>query len=150
MDKFLKGFNARKMRKKSIEVQEREQFGRQCGTKYPTMRKLGLGIVWDCFEKSQDGKKAKCRFCRRSYKTSGNTSNLLDHLKRAHPSYSDLINNNEKMLDRALMQMIALNVQPFSIVEDAGFRNLLYRLDSQYVLPSRMSYRRGIRCRTCI
>ncbi|XP_022229668.1 uncharacterized protein LOC111078995 isoform X3 [Drosophila obscura] len=95
MDKFLKGFNARKMRKKSIEVQEREQFGRQCGTKYPTMRKLGLGIVWDCFEKSQDGKKAKCRFCRRSYKTSGNTSNLLDHLKRAHPSYSDLINNNE-------------------------------------------------------
>ena len=36
------------------------------------------------FEKSQDRKLAKCRACKREYKTSGNTSNLRDHIQRFH------------------------------------------------------------------
>jgi len=35
------------------------------------------------------------------------------------------------------MQMIAKDIQPFSIVDDEGFRNFLKVLDPRYTLPSR-------------
>ncbi|KAH8289491.1 hypothetical protein KR054_006101, partial [Drosophila jambulina] len=40
-------------------------------------------------------------------------------------------------LDKALISMIATDLQPFRIVEDAGFRNFVYCLDPQYTLPCR-------------
>lgn len=50
--------------------------------------------VWNYFKRSDDKKIAKCHTCKREYKTSGNTTNLLDHLKRFHPSISS-INTSE-------------------------------------------------------
>ncbi|CAG9814637.1 unnamed protein product [Phaedon cochleariae] len=41
--------------------------------------------VWNFFKKSGDKKFAKCLNCGKEYKTSSNTSNLSDHLKRYHP-----------------------------------------------------------------
>lgn len=40
--------------------------------------------AWNYFEKDPIGMFATYLKCRKRYKTSGNTSNLLDHLKRAH------------------------------------------------------------------
>ncbi|XP_037721959.1 uncharacterized protein LOC119554925 [Drosophila subpulchrella] len=42
--------------------------------------------VWDLFERTKDGNTAKCLICKKVYKTSGNTSNLADHLRRFHPT----------------------------------------------------------------
>lgn len=111
--------------------------------------------VWSYFKKT-DKQYAKCRICGKIYKTSGNTSNLFDHLKRAHPSYQEFskptitidtfFKKNEcyesgserkENLDKALMAMIATDVQPFSIVEDKGFREFVKALDPRYKLPSR-------------
>lgn len=112
--------------------------------------------VWTYFEATNEKNCAKCRLCGKIYKTSGNTTNLQDHLKRSHPTYKKAekpvkpINTffkisetygpetyRKKNLDRALMSMIAIDVQPFSIVEDKGFQNFVKCLDPRYVLPSR-------------
>lgn len=52
--------------------------------------------VWKYFKKSADKKFAKCLNCKKEYKTSGNTSNLSDHLKRFH---ADLFTNPDNELD---------------------------------------------------
>lgn len=48
------------------------------------MPKRKISRVWTWFSKSSDRKIAKCIKCGEEYKTSGNTSNLFDHIKRAH------------------------------------------------------------------
>ncbi|XP_017480716.1 PREDICTED: zinc finger BED domain-containing protein 1-like [Rhagoletis zephyria] len=121
-------------------------------------RKIGGSEVWKYFTHSNGKKIAKCRSCGKEYRTSGNTSNMFDHLKRAHPnlrgkpSCSKKINqyftrdakydNNsehKKNIDDALIWMIAADIQPFRIVEDSGFRKFVECLDPRYVLPSRTS-----------
>ncbi|KAK1895522.1 Zinc finger BED domain containing protein 4 [Dissostichus eleginoides] len=43
----------------------------------------------------------------------------------------------QSKVDQALVKMIATDFQPFSIVEDRGFRAYTEALDPSYVLPSR-------------
>lgn len=139
-------------------------------------------MVWKYFKKSKDKKFARCLTCGNNYKTSGNTTNLTDHLKRFHPfitkkavrdtegndsqnecssicsssSSGNLSNINmksvtsyfkketlydnssqrKKDLDMALLTMIATDFQPFSIVNDKGFRMFVELLDPRYKLPS--------------
>ncbi len=51
--------------------------------------------MWDYFEKPIHGY-AKCKLCFRRFKTSGNTSNLRDHLSRKHEKeYSIVIQSSE-------------------------------------------------------
>ncbi|XP_030760921.1 zinc finger BED domain-containing protein 1-like [Sitophilus oryzae] len=45
-----------------------------------------ISKVWKFFKRSSDKKLAKCLDCGKEYKTSGNTSNLNDHLNRFHPN----------------------------------------------------------------
>lgn len=47
-------------------------------------KKSKISQVWKYFKTSDDKKFAKCINCGKEYKTSGNTSNLHDHLKRYH------------------------------------------------------------------
>ncbi|CAG5001828.1 unnamed protein product [Parnassius apollo] len=39
--------------------------------------------AWDYFKKTNE-KFAKCSLCKREFKLSGNTTNLIDHMKRKH------------------------------------------------------------------
>ncbi|XP_030756558.1 zinc finger BED domain-containing protein 1-like [Sitophilus oryzae] len=57
-----------------------------CGRSKRKRPKPKMSQVWNFFKKSNDKKLAKCLNCGREYKTSGNTSNLNDHLKRYHPN----------------------------------------------------------------
>lgn len=111
--------------------------------------KCGQSHVWHYFNKSVDGKTAKCIKCDKSYKTSGNTTNLTSHLKRMHPriKLSDLpqrlnqpvlsfvnnkyesSSNQKKKLDSALCYYITSDLRPFSVVENKGFRHLINLLD---------------------
>ena len=40
-------------------------------------------------------------------------------------------------MDEALVEMLATDMQPSTIVEDRGFKKLVNLLDSKYQLPSR-------------
>lgn len=40
--------------------------------------------VWQYFTLDSSKTSAQCLKCGKTYKTSGNTTNLLDHLKRSH------------------------------------------------------------------
>ena len=41
------------------------------------------------------------------------------------------------MVDEALVNMVVKDSQPFSIVEDVGFKELIHALDPTYILPTR-------------
>ncbi|KAG1925517.1 zinc finger BED domain-containing protein [Pimephales promelas] len=43
----------------------------------------------------------------------------------------------QRELDEALLNMVVKDLQPFTIVEDEGFRAFVNKLDPSYVLPSR-------------
>ncbi|XP_036341168.1 uncharacterized protein LOC118750547 [Rhagoletis pomonella] len=60
-----------------------------------TKRKKGFSKVWKYFVRSQDKKLAKCVKCGKVYKTSGNTSNLRDHLTRFHPNCEENEENSD-------------------------------------------------------
>ena len=51
-----------------------------------------------------------------------------------------LLGNRKKELDNALVSMIVKDTQPFSIVDDQGFRDFVAILDPNYVLPTRKVY----------
>ena len=47
-------------------------------------------------------------------------------------------------VDNALVEMICVDMQPVSIVEDSGFTKLLHQLDPRYQIPSRRTLMRDI------
>lgn len=51
----------------------------------------------------------------------------------------DINNDRAQAAHRCAMEMIALNSQPISIVEDPGFTRLLFTLEPRHKLPSRDS-----------
>ena len=58
-------------------------------------------------------------------------------------TYSSESLRHEK-IDLALLQMLAQDMQPASIVEDAGFQSLAHLLDSRYLLASRRTLTRQL------
>ncbi|XP_067293402.1 E3 SUMO-protein ligase ZBED1-like [Pseudorasbora parva] len=51
----------------------------------------------------------------------------------------------KKELDEALVNMVVKDLQPFSIVEDEGFRAFVNKLDPTYVLPTRKTVKTMVR-----
>ncbi|XP_068146076.1 zinc finger BED domain-containing protein 4-like [Drosophila tropicalis] len=119
-------------------------------------KKKIVSSVWNHFDHLKNRMYAKCRYCTKEYRTSGNTSNLMDHLKRFHSLVLQDGKNEVKVdkyfssgecynttstrkahIDECLARMVALDLQPFSIVEDVGFKDFVKALDPKYVLPSR-------------
>jgi len=134
------------------------------------MGKRKIFNVWPYYGRSADKTIAKCKKCKNEYRTSGNTSNLQDHLKIMHPEIQNAIvepgdKDSERVsshsiakhlkkqnvydcdihhkneIDKALVLMVCKDFQPFSIVEGTGFKNLVKILDPRYELPSRTKLR---------
>jgi len=53
------------------------------------MGKRKMSSVWSYYTNNKT--LAKCKECKKEYRTSGNTSNLQDHLKRMHPEIQNAI-----------------------------------------------------------
>lgn len=113
----------------------------------------------------RDMRKGVCKLCRGLVTYCGNTTNLQAHLARHHPtlklatvnpeppkpsssgqqqqSIEDSLNKlpsgseKAKRITRSIGQFIAKDLRPYSVVENEGFRNLLYNLEPRYVIPSR-------------
>ncbi|XP_030751768.1 zinc finger BED domain-containing protein 1-like isoform X2 [Sitophilus oryzae] len=129
-------------------------------------------FTWEYFEKSRTTDIATCLICKKEYRTCGNTSNLINHLKRSHqeimtkekddkedPNTSDSqskrfksqprldnfvkvasyknCSTRKKEIDEQVALMVATDLQPYSFVEDTGFRKLMNIMDPRYVVPSR-------------
>ena len=45
-------------------------------------------------------------------------------------------------IDEAVLKIITTDLQPLSVVEDAGFQSLLHLIDPRYQLPSRKTVTR--------
>ncbi|XP_073724310.1 E3 SUMO-protein ligase ZBED1-like [Misgurnus anguillicaudatus] len=83
-----------------------------------------------------------CGICDQTLSFSNNTSSMLRHLRAKHPLTVAEDNptsetQRKSELDNALLNMIVKDLQPFSIVEDEGFRAYVKKLDPTYTLPSR-------------
>ncbi|KAL2079757.1 hypothetical protein ACEWY4_011180 [Coilia grayii] len=104
-----------------------------------------------------DKTKAICKLCQIEVKYSGNTTNLRNHLSRHHPDVAlaktsganqtalekafgvKLPSNSPRALSitEAVGIFISKDIRPYSVVENAGFRLLMKRLEPRYVLPTR-------------
>nr|XP_055045539.1 uncharacterized protein LOC129431635 [Misgurnus anguillicaudatus] len=121
------------------------------GIKRPRPR----SIVWDHFE-SLENNIVRCMLCDQHLTYHNNTSSMLRHLPSKHPDEADGHTSGEitgtssrgetsgtskqarqRNIDEALVDMIVKDSQPFSMVEDEGFRAFVQKLDPTYVLPSR-------------
>lgn len=118
-----------------------------------------ISAVWKDFERMSGGTQAKCKICQKVYKTGGGTSNLRNHLMRKHgrtiavnqESHSQTKSstygqNSEKKrrIDVKIGLMIACDFQPYSIVEDIGFRELVKELDPKYPMVCRQTLTNSI------
>ncbi|KAF9805115.1 hypothetical protein SFRURICE_013308, partial [Spodoptera frugiperda] len=148
-------------------------------------------IVWDVFESSSVSERVRCKQCSDTFKYSGNTTTLLNHIKKKHPTtvaieecQSSTFTNEgntsipvdssssqlqvststlnvepeppQKRLrhihqtrltvpkkitqdsgDKALINLIVKDLQPFQIVENSGFCEYSKALNADYQLPNR-------------
>ncbi|KAF7645237.1 hypothetical protein LDENG_00208040 [Lucifuga dentata] len=78
---------------------------------------------------------------------SSNTSSMLRHLRSKHPETTPNPAapaapggaDRQAELDDALVKMVVIDAQPFSVVEDKGFRAFVHKLDPSDVLPTRQT-----------
>ncbi|XP_017488174.1 PREDICTED: zinc finger BED domain-containing protein 1-like, partial [Rhagoletis zephyria] len=66
--------------------------------------------------------------------TASSSQSTLDFFIKIAPRY-DQNSSRKKEIDRALALMVCQDYQPFSIVNDEGFRNFVRVLDTRYELP---------------
>ncbi|XP_073670235.1 E3 SUMO-protein ligase ZBED1-like [Paramisgurnus dabryanus] len=106
-------------------------------------RKRRTSPVWEHFELVAHNK-VKCLLCHKELTYSNNTSSMLRHYRAMHEDAQPAANRpdtsqnyRKKMVDEALVNMVIKDSQPFSVVDDVGFRELVHVLDPSYVLPTR-------------
>ncbi|XP_062872093.1 zinc finger BED domain-containing protein 4-like [Trichomycterus rosablanca] len=108
-------------------------------------RKRRTSPVWEHFELFAQNK-VRCLLCHKELTYSNNTSSMIRHYRAIHdhaqsaasgPDTSQ--NSRKKIVDDALVNMVIKDSQPFSIVEDVGFKELIHVLEPTYVLPTRQA-----------
>ncbi|XP_034529154.1 zinc finger BED domain-containing protein 1-like [Notolabrus celidotus] len=73
-----------------------------------------------------------------------NTSSMLRHYRALHENKEETRAlpsqaTRKPELDEALVSMIVKDTQPFSVVDDVGFRTFVSKLDPNYILPTRQA-----------
>ncbi|XP_043528369.1 zinc finger BED domain-containing protein 4 [Frieseomelitta varia] len=128
-------------------------------------RKQHGSNVWQHFEKIKPHE-TQCKICQQKIKIKySNTSSLGRHLKYTHSNVINLVtcteaeaSNNQQQnityLDKnskrsreftkAIASMMALDLQPYSLVEGCGFRKLMKIAEPLYKIPSRTTFSREI------
>ncbi|XP_077097966.1 E3 SUMO-protein ligase ZBED1-like [Siphateles boraxobius] len=103
-------------------------------------RKRGRSDMWEQFKLIAPDK-VRCLVCSTELKYHGNTSSMIRHFTAKHGAAKNHGNTNQvdwkRELDEALVNMVVKDSQPFSIVDDCGFKEFVSLLDSTYTLPSR-------------
>ncbi|GAA6085777.1 zinc finger BED domain-containing protein 1-like isoform X1 [Tachysurus ichikawai] len=102
-----------------------------------------------------DMNKMVCKLCHTVIAYCGNTTNLSAHLARHHPKLNakqpaasqqtldvtlsklPCTSEKAKRITESIALFICKDIQPYSVVENAGFRNMIHTLEPRYVIPSR-------------
>lgn len=71
--------------------------------------------------------------------TTNNNKHYFNNVLRSYntPAFYLITDSKKEMVNEALVNMVIKDSQPFSIVDDDGFRELLHVLDPTYVIPTR-------------
>ncbi|KAM7378282.1 hypothetical protein PAMA_013265 [Pampus argenteus] len=103
-------------------------------------RKRGRSDMWEHFNLIAPDK-VRCLVCSAELKYHGNTSSMIRHFTAKHGAAMNQGNTNQvdrkQELDEALVNMVVKDSQPFSIMDDCGFKEFVALLDPTYTLPSR-------------
>ncbi|XP_034397254.1 zinc finger BED domain-containing protein 1-like [Cyclopterus lumpus] len=106
-------------------------------------RKRRISPVWEHFDLITPNK-VRCLLCSRELGYNNNTSSMLRHYRALHenkeetgasPSHA----TRKQELNEALVSMIVKDTQPFTVVDDVGFRAFVSKLDPNYVIPTRQA-----------
>ncbi|XP_077424041.1 E3 SUMO-protein ligase ZBED1-like [Vanacampus margaritifer] len=103
--------------------------------------------VWQHFDVVSPTK-VQCLICSQELVFGNNTSSMLRHLRAKHeqattPQQSTSAEadgpsgSRKQKLDEALLNLIIIDAQPLSLVENEGFRAFVQLLDPTYVIPGR-------------
>ncbi|KAK1878227.1 Zinc finger BED domain containing protein 1 [Dissostichus eleginoides] len=110
-------------------------------------KKRRTSPVWEHFDLISPNK-VKCLLCSRELGYNNNTSSMLRHYRAIHeikeghgggPAQGRPRPTRKQDLDEALVNLIVKDTQPFSVVEDVGFRAFVALLDPNYVIPTRQA-----------
>ena len=124
----------------------------------PLRRSRSKSVVWNHFEKINP-QQAKCKLCGKVFALKySNTSGILRHLKSSHTQiplesqaqpvtvqtvvHLDENSPRAKQLTEGVARMIALDLQPYSIVDDIGFRFVMNIAEPGFKIPSRTNMSR--------
>ena len=119
--------------------------------------------VWKFFVKEDGAKSATCKLCKKPYAYRGGTSNLRDHLTRAHPdefnpaakqqqpslnsflTRSKCSDSRAKRITDLIADMVARDLRPCAMVEGDGFLALMKYVEPGYKVPSGMHIAKIVR-----
>ena len=106
--------------------------------------------VWEFFVKKD--KSTLCKICNKQYAYHVGTSNLHDHLTRAHPSklcspqnqssldpylsHSKCSDARAKRITDHIVDVVICDLRPAALVEGAGFKVLMNYVEPGYCVPS--------------
>ncbi|XP_061758795.1 uncharacterized protein LOC133554277 [Nerophis ophidion] len=111
----------------------------ECSEK-ETARKRGRSDMWEHFNQIALDK-VRCMVCSAELKYHGSTSSMIRHFAAKHGAAKNKGTANQvdrkRELDEALVNMMAKDSRPFSIVDDSAFKEFVALLDPTYKLPSR-------------
>jgi hypothetical protein len=123
--------------------------------------------IWEYFIiDSSDESKSECNICKLKVPRGGSkqnaytTSNMVYHLEVKHQTeYQSYLEKSKTIkteksdlkmmppdspravqITYTIAKMIALDFQPYSIVEDEGFKQLIHLLEPTYITPSRKTF----------
>lgn len=127
----------------------------------PVWDHFGFPVNYDKGQRQVDKTKAACRHCSAliGY-VSGNTSNMITHLKRHHANVNitatrkktsvvqtllpssfkqPLLGSSDraKAVTNAIGVFIAADLRPYSVVENEGFKHMMKVIEPRYEVPSR-------------
>ncbi|KAM8884827.1 uncharacterized protein ACB058_000832, partial [Synchiropus picturatus] len=105
-------------------------------------RKRKFSPVWEHLDLIS-ANKVKRRLCSKELGYNNNTSSMLRHYRALHETKETGPEqrrfDDRSGVDDALVDMVILDSQPFSFVEDKGFKKRVAALNSGYVLPTRQA-----------
>ncbi|GBP69872.1 Zinc finger BED domain-containing protein 4 [Eumeta japonica] len=104
-------------------------------------------VAWTYFKRdTRNNKKATCNLCSQvlSLPTGKSSDSSNDQGKEKKRKESTMTRAERQEIDQLIMEMIAIDLKPFSCVEDRGFKNLLKKLAPEYEPPCRTTFSRSL------
>ncbi|KAG8228805.1 hypothetical protein J437_LFUL008726 [Ladona fulva] len=90
------------------------------------------------------------RILQQDLSTSMNTNQSIKVTQKKQTSlttfstFNKITNRSKEVIDEKLLMLFVKDLQPFSIVEDCGFKNFIHALNPAYQLPSRQTISRTL------